>query len=191
MSAILDVLSQRWSPRAFAPRALEADKLSALFEAARWAPSCYNDQPWSFLVTRRDSDAAYEQLLACLMTANQAWAATAPVLVLNTVRKNFSHNGKPNRWAYYDLGLAVGNLLSEATHRDLLVHQMAGFDAELAQRTLGLPDDHEAVAVMAIGYLGDPASLPAGVEEKSPAQRERKALSEFVFAGKWQQGLGA
>ncbi len=189
MSAILDVLSQRWSPRAFAPRAIEAGELSALFEAARWAPSCYNDQPWSFLVTRRDTDASYQQLLSCLMAANQAWAATAPVLVLNTVRKNFSHNGKPNRWAFYDLGLAVGNLLSEATHRGLLVHQMAGFDVELAQRTLGLPDDHEAVAVMAIGYLGDPASLPAGVEEKSPATRERKARSTFVFGGQWQRGL--
>jgi nitroreductase len=189
MPAILDVLSKRWSPRAFEPRAVEADKLSTLFEAARWAPSCYNDQPWSFLITRRDSDAAYEQLLATLMTANQAWAASAPVLVLNTVRKNFLHNGKPNRWAYYDLGLAVGNLLSEATHLGLLVHQMAGFDAELAHRSLGLPDDHEAVAVMAIGYLGDPALLPVGVEEKSPALRERKALAEFAYAGQWQQGL--
>ncbi len=189
MSAILDVLSQRWSPRAFALRAIEAEKLTALFEAARWAPSCYNDQPWSFLIMRRGTDAAYEQLLATLMAANQAWAATAPVLVLNTVRKHFSHNGKPNRWAHYDLGLAVGNLLSEATHLGLLVHQMAGFDAELAQRSLALPDDHEAVAVMAIGYLGDPASLPAGVEEKSPAQRERKALAEFAYVGQWQRGL--
>ena len=85
MSAILDVLSQRWSPRAFAPRAIEADKLTALFEAARWAPSCYNDQPWSFLIMRRGTDAAYEQLLATLMAANQAWAATAPVLVLNVL----------------------------------------------------------------------------------------------------------
>jgi len=190
MSAILDVVSQRWSPRAFAPRAIEVDELSTLFEAARWAPSCYNDQPWSFLVTRRGTDASYEHLLSCLMAANQAWAATAPVLVLNTVRKNFTHNGKPNRWAFYDLGLAVGNLLSQATRLDLLVHQMAGFGAELAQRTLGVPEDHEAVAVMAIGYLGDPAQLPAGMEEKSPAQRERKALSDVVYAGQWRQGLG-
>ena len=189
MSAILDVLSKRWSPRAFAPRALEADKLHILFEAARWAPSCYNDQPWHFLVTRRGSDATYEQLLSCLMPANQAWAASAPVLVLNTIRKNFSHNGKPNRWAFYDLGLAVGNLLCEATHLGLHVHQMAGFDADLAQTTLGMPQDHEAVAVMAVGYLGDPALLPAGVEEKAPDQRERKTLAEFVSLGQWTQGL--
>lgn len=185
MSAILDVLSKRWSPRAFDSRAVEADKLNALFEAARWAPSCYNDQPWSFLVTRKGIDAGYEPLLASLMAANQAWAATAPVLVLNTVRRNFAHNGKPNRWAFYDLGLAVGNLLSEATHLGLLVHQMAGFDPELAHRSLGLPEDHEAVAVMALGYLGDPARLPTGVEEKSPAQRERKPLTDFVHHGQW------
>lgn len=189
MTAILDVLGQRWSPRAFAPRAVEADKLKTLFEAARWAPSCYNDQPWSFLITRRGVDASYDTLLVTLMAANQAWAATAPVLVLNCVRKNFSHNGKPNRWGFYDLGLAVGNLLSEATHLGLLVHQMAGFDAELAQRSLGLPDDHEAVAVMALGYLGDPSVLPAGVEEKDPSQRERKVLSEFAYAGQWRHGL--
>lgn len=185
MPPILDVLSQRWSPRAFSPRAVETEKLTTLFEAARWAPSCYNDQPWSFFVTRRGVDANHEALLSCLMAANQAWAATAPVLILNCVRKNFSHNGKPNRWAFYDLGLAVGNLLSEATHQGLLVHQMAGFDLELAQRALSLPDDHDAVAVMAIGYLGDPATLPAGVEEKSPAQRERKAVAEFIHEGRW------
>ncbi len=189
MSAILDLLSQRWSPRAFASRAVETDKLVALFEAARWAPSCYNDQPWSFLVTRRDTDTSYQQLLSCLMAVNQAWAATAPVLVLNTVRKNFSHNGKPNHWAIYDLGLAVGNLLCEATHRGLLVHQMAGFDASLAHGTLGLPEDHEAVAVMAIGYLGDPALLPAGVEEKDPGKRERRSLAEVAYTGQWKQGM--
>ena len=189
MPAILEVLSKRWSPRAFARRAVEADKLQLLFEAARWAPSCYNDQPWRFLVTRRGFDASYEQLLSCLMPANQAWAASAPVLVLNTIRKNFAHNAKPNRWAFYDLGLAVGNLLCEATQLGLYVHQMAGFDADLAQTTLGVPQDHDAVAVMALGYLGDPALLPAGVEEKAPQQRERKALAEFVSVGQWTQGL--
>lgn len=185
MSAILEVLSQRWSPRAFSARPIEAEKLQALFEAARWAPSCYNDQPWSFVVTRQGMDAQHEALLGSLMPANQAWAATAPVLVLNCVRKNFSHNGKPNRWAHYDLGLAVGNLLGEATHQGLFVHQMAGFDADIAHRALALPDDFDAVAVMALGYLGDPARLPAGVEEKSAALRERKAVADFLHQGRW------
>lgn len=189
MSANLDVLKQRWSPRAFAARPVADDKVHGLFEAARWAPSCYNDQPWTFLLTRRGLDLAHQQLLACLMPANQAWAATAPLLVLNTVRSNFLHNGKPNRWAFYDLGLAVGNLLSEATHLGLYVHQMAGFDSALAHRTLGLPDSHEAVAVMAVGYLGEAASLPAGVEEKSPDQRERKPHAELLYTGHWQQSL--
>lgn len=185
MSSILEVLSQRWSPRAFAPRGVENDKVTILFEAARWAPSCYNDQPWSFLLTRRSQDPAYEQLLACLMPANQAWAATAPLLVLNTVRQNFLHNGKPNRWAFYDLGLAVGNLLAQATALELSVHQMAGFDAALAHHSLGLPSDYEAVAVMAIGYLGDAALLPAGVEEKSPTLRERKSQEDLLHMGRW------
>lgn len=189
MSAVLELLTRRWSPRAFAPRAVEADKLHTLFEAARWAPSCYNEQPWSFLVTRRGSDASYQQLLSCLVPANQAWAATAPVLVLNCARKTFSHNGQPNRWALYDLGLAVGNLLCEATHLGLVVHQMAGFDAAMAHSQLGLPAEYDAVAAMAVGYLGDPALLPVGVEEKAADKRERKAMAEFVFAGEWQQAL--
>ena len=187
MFSILDVLSQRWSPRAFAPRAVESEKVSELFEAARWAPSCYNDQPWAFLLTHRGQDPAYEQLLACLVPANQAWAATAPLLVLNTVRQNFLHNGKPNRWAVYDLGLAVGNLLAQATALGLSAHQMAGFDAVLAHSSLGLPADHEAVAVMAIGYLGDAALLPVGVEEKSPTQRVRKPQEDLLHVGRWKQ----
>ncbi len=187
MPLILDVLSQRWSPRAFAPRIVEQEKLAEVFEAARWAPSCYNDQPWEFVLTRRGQDPAYQQLLACLMPANQAWAATAPLLVLNTVRQNFLHNGKPNRWAFYDLGLAVGNLLAQATALGLSVHQMAGFDAALAHSSLGLPDDHEAVAVMAIGYLGDATLLPAGVEEKSPTLRERKSREALLHIGGWKQ----
>ena len=191
MSSILDVLSQRWSPRAFALRDVEYEKVTKLFEAARWAPSCYNDQPWAFLLTRRGENPAYEQLLACLMPANQAWAATAPLLVLNTVRQNFLHNGKLNRWAVYDLGLAVGNLLAQATALGLSVHQMAGFDAVVAHSSLGLPDDHEAVAVMAIGYLGDPALLPAGVEEKSPTQRARKPQEDLLYVGRWKQPRGA
>jgi nitroreductase len=185
MPLILDVLSQRWSPRAFAPQTVEKEKVIELFEAARWAPSCYNDQPWSFLLTRRGQDPSYEQLLACLMPANQAWAATAPLLVLNAVRQNFLHNGKPNRWAFYDLGLAVGNLLAQATALGLSVHQMAGFDPVLAHSSLELPADHEAVAVMAIGYLGDAALLPAGVEEKSPLQRDRKSQEDMLHMGRW------
>lgn len=191
MSAALDLLTRRWSPRAFASRPVEADKLIALFEAARWAPSCYNGQPWQFLLARRSVDAAYDALFPTLMSANQAWAASAPLLVLNVAQKNFTHNGKPNGWAWYDLGQAVGNLLAQATQLGLHVHQMAGFDAVQAHANLGLPADCDAVAVMAVGYLGDPATLPAGVEEKSPAQRERRALPEFVHDGAWGRRFGA
>ena len=186
MSAVLEVLTSRWSPRAFADRAVEQDTLAALFEAARWAPSCYNGQPWQFLLARRGVDAAYEPLFASLMSANQAWAASAPLLVLNVVQKNFTHNGKPNGWAWYDLGLAVGNLLAQATQLGLHVHQMAGFDPAQAHAALGLPGGHDAVAVMAIGY-------PAGKDgaDKSPAKRERKPLPDFVHDGAWGRRFGA
>ena len=189
MTAIHELLSRRWSPRAFAPRAVESDTLRALFEAARWAPSCYNDQPWAFVVTRREQDSAYQQLLSCLMPANQAWAATAPLLILTTARKVFAHNGQAHRWAWYDLGQAVGNLLCEATSLGLCAHQMAGFDAAQAHSALQMPEDYDAVAVMALGYLGDPGLLPSGVEEKSPDKRERRPLAEFVYAGAWRRAL--
>ena len=190
MSQALDLLTGRWSPRAFAPRAIDAADLATLFEAARWAPSCYNGQPWHFVLARR-GDAAHEALFPTLMGANQAWAATAPLLVLNVVNKNFSHNGKPNGWSWYDLGLAVGNLLAQATHLGILAHQMAGFDAQQAHARLGLPADCDAVAVMALGYLGDPATLPSGVEEKSRDARERKPLPTFVHDGAWGKAFTA
>ena len=190
MAAIHELLSRRWSPRAFASRAVEADKLALLFEAARWAPSCYNDQPWYFLVARREQETeSYQRLLDCLVPFNQAWAATAPVLLLSIARLQFVQNGKPNRHAAYDVGQAVGNLLCQAVHLGLYVHQMAGFDAEQARTAFALPQAFDPIAVAALGYLGDPSVLPPTIEEKAPDQRERKPLSEFVFAGAWQRPL--
>jgi len=184
-------LSRRFSPRAFAEREVATALLTQLFEAARWAPSCYNDQPWSFIVTRRGHGSGYAKLLDCLVESNRMWAVTAPVLVLNVARRCFLHNGQFNRHAWYDLGQAVAGLLVEATRAGLHAHQMAGFDAVRAIQAFALPAGFDAVAIMALGYHGEPSRLPSGVSEKSPAARERRPQTAFVFAEQWQSALDA
>lgn len=187
--SVHDLLKQRWSPRAFAPEAIEESTLVDLLEAARWAPSCYNDQPWSFIVARRGAGDAWERMLGCLVEFNQSWAQTAPVLMLAVARRGFARNGEPNRHAWYDTGQAMANLLVQATHAGLYVHQMAGFDAELARERFGIPDDHDAIAAAALGRLGDPSTLPEGMDEKDPHERERKPLAAFAFDGRWDAPL--
>src|SRR5712692_3822648 len=123
-----ELIRRRWSPRAFAGREVEPEKLLSLFEAARWAASCFNEQPWGFVYALRTERARFDALLGCLVPENQAWAKNAPVLMFSMAKLNFAQTGKPNRHAYHDVGMAVGNLLLEATHLGLVVHQMAGFD---------------------------------------------------------------
>lgn len=179
------LIKKRWSPRAFSSREVEPEKLCQLFEAARWAPSSYNEQPWRFIVATRREPEKFSLLFQCLKEGNRRWAGNAPVLVLSVARTRFRHNGQPNRHALHDVGLAVGNLLLQAMALDLYVHQMAGFDPESARQLLQIPEEFEPVAMMAIGYLGDVAQLPADLAEKERAPRKRKALSELVFDGSW------
>jgi nitroreductase len=187
--AIHDLLRERWSPRAFAPRDVETDKLARLLEAARWAPSSYNEQPWHFLVATRDQPAEFERMLGVLWEGNQAWAKDAPVLVITAARKHFARGGKPNLHAWHDVGQAIAHLSVQATAEGLVVHQMMGFDAEAARTVYGIPDDHEAVTAVAIGYIGDPASLPEPLRERELAPRERRPLADFVFTGNWGASL--
>jgi nitroreductase len=182
---VLDVLRKRWSPRAFADRPVEPTKLQSLLEAARWAPSCFNEQPWSFIVATKDNPPEYERLLACLVEKNQAWAKSAPVLMISVAAKNFAQTGKPNRHWFHDVGLAVSDLVTQATVLDLFVHQMAGFSPDKARQTYNIPDSHEAVAAIAIGYLGDPNSLPDDLRDRELKEQTRKSLKDFVFTGKW------
>src|SRR2546425_8759579 len=121
---ILDLIARRWSPRAFAARPVEPQKLNSLFEAARWAPSCFNEQPWSFLAATIDNAPEHERLASCLVPAN-AWARKAPVLALSVAALDFAQTGKPNRHAYHDVGLAVENLVIQAMSMGIFVHQMA------------------------------------------------------------------
>jgi nitroreductase len=182
-SRLHPLIRERWSPRVFADRSVEPDVLRTLFEAARWAPSSYNDQPWSFIVARRDDPAAFEKLLGCLVEANRKWARDAPVLALSVARLEFRHNGKPNRHAYHDVGLATAQLVLQARALDVAVHQMAGFDVDKARETYRIPEGHDPLTAIALGY--DPESLPEDVREKELKDRGRKPLEEVVFAGAW------
>ena len=182
---IEDGIKQRWSPRAFSNRMVEPEKLRSLLEAARWAPSSYNEQPWYFLVVTKDEEAEYEKMLGCLVEFNQQWARLAPVLMISVARVKFEKNGKPNRHAFHDVGLAVANMIFEATARGLFVHQMAGFDPEKVKELYNVPDDFEPVAAIAIGYPGVVEDLAENFKELETAPRERRPLQSFVFQGAW------
>lgn len=182
---IHDLLRRRWSPRAFAPDPVEPEKLRSLFEAARWAPSSFNEQPWAFLVATREEPDGFRRLLDCLIESNAVWAQHAPVLALSVARRHFERDGRENRHAFHDVGQAVAHLTVQATHFGLFVHQMAGFDVERARTELGLPEGWDPVAMIALGYPGDPNTLPERLRQRELAPRVRKPQREFVFGPGW------
>ena len=182
---IHELIRQRWSPYGFDDREVSQQDIDSLLEAARWAPSSYNEQPWSFVLATRDDNERFEQMLSCLVDANQAWAKSAPVLLLCCTSLTFSRNGKPNAAATHDLGLAAGNICLEATARGLSVHQMIGIHADKAREVFAVPDGVQPLTAIAIGYAADPSKLSAELKERDVAPRQRKSLSEFVFSGKW------
>lgn len=183
---IHDLLARRWSPYAFADRPVSDDDLRALFEAARWAASSYNEQPWRYIVATRAQPAEHERLLACLLEGNQAWARAAPVLALGCVSLTLAYNNQPNAAAQHDLGLASASLTLEATARGLFVHQMIGILPDKARAQYAIPEGYRALTGLAIGYAADPKTLPEKLRERDIAPRKRKALSEFVFGGAWE-----
>ncbi|MCX5758913.1 MAG: nitroreductase family protein [Candidatus Hydrogenedentes bacterium] len=184
---IHNLLRRRWSPVAFSERPVSHENLRSLLEAARWAPSCYGDQPWSFVVATKDRPDVFDRLLRCLLDANIAWAQYAPVLMISVARRHFAHNGQPNRYGWHDIGLAVGGMLVQATHLGLSVHQMAGFDPVKARETFAIPDDHEPVSAIAIGYRGDAGNLSQALQTREAAPRSRHPLAKFVFSDTWGQ----
>ena len=183
---IHDLLRRRWSPRAFDDRPIEQEKLRSLFEAARWAPSSNNGQPWRFLVATNNHKTEYDRLFDCLVEGNQKWAHRAPVLILSVAKLQFE-DGSPNRHALHDTGMAAENLALQATALGLVVHQMAGFDIERARADCRIPDGYEPVAMMAVGYPGDPAILSERLRAREVQPRIRKPVTEFVYATTWQQ----
>jgi nitroreductase len=185
---IHDLISHRWSPRAFDSRRVEPEKLRSMFEAARWAASSYNAQPWYFIVGTKDDAENYKRVLESLVEFNQGWAKQAPVLALTVAKLKFE-DGRPNRHAFHDVGQAAATLALQAEALGLSVHQMAGIDADKARKLFNIPADYEAVTGMAIGYLGDHQSLPEGLRQRELAPRERKPLDSFVFTGQWGKSL--
>lgn len=185
---IHELFKRRWSPRAFGDKPVEREKVLSLLEAARWAASSFNEQPWRYLIATKADTEEYERLLGCLTERNQQWAKQAPVLMISFAKKTFTDNNKPNRVAVHDVGAASAQLTAEAVNQGLFVHQMAGIDQEKIRKTYQVPDDFEVVAGIAIGYPGDPNSLPESFRESEMEPRERKPFSEFVFAGKWGNG---
>jgi len=184
---IHDLIRHRWSPRAFADKPIPADVLRSLFEAARWAPSSNNEQPWAFIVATKEDSATHAKLLSTLVEANQVWANNAPVLAIAVAHMAFARNGNPNRTAFYDTGAAVADLTTEATSRGLVIHQMAGFDPRKAVELFSIPKDWEPAAAFVIGYPGDAQTLPSTLRERELAPRTRKPLADFVMSEDWGQ----
>ncbi len=184
---IHDLIRRRWSPRALSDRTVEREKLRSLVEAARWAPSSFNEQPWAYLVATREQPEEFARLLSVLVEGNIAWAKNVPVLMLSVAKLNFARGGQPNRHAFHDVGLATANLITQATAMGLYVHQMAGFHVDKAREVFGIPEGWEPVAAIALGYPGEADSLPAPLRDRERAPRTRKPLKEFVFAGRWGQ----
>jgi nitroreductase len=182
---IHEPIGRRWSPRAFSERPVEPEKLLSLFEAARWASSSSNEQPWAFIVATNADPKNYEAMLGVLVDFNRGWARKAPVLILTLAHTQFDKDGRPNRHALYDLGQAAANLSLQATAIGLATHPMAGFNVEAARQRFAVPEGWEPVSVIALGYPGDPGSLDDTLRQRELAQRQRKPLSSFVFSGTW------
>ncbi len=180
-----ELIAARWSPYAFADRPVSREDLLVLFEAARWAASSYNEQPWSYLVATKEDPQEYERLLSCLVEGNQVWAKAAPVLALGCTSLLFARDGRPNAAAVHDLGLASANLVLEATARGLAVHQMIGILPERARELYAIPEGVQPLTGLAIGYAGDLAALPENLRPRDAARRPRKPLSAFLFGSRW------
>lgn len=181
--AILEAMLARWSPRTFSSVPVDPEKIATFFEAARWAPSSYNEQPWHYLYARKDGEGRAE--LEALLVPGNAWAKSAPILMISFTKKFFARNGKENTYAMHDVGAASGYLVLQLPSLGLVGHQMSGFDRVNANSTLGVPDDYLPGSMIAIGYPADPSTLPADVLEKENVPRTRKPQSEFVHREHW------
>jgi len=188
---IHDLIAQRWSGRAYdASQGVSKEQVISLLEAARWAPSCFGDQPWRYVVCNKaDNLQAWQAAFDCLVPGNQSWAVNAPVLLLICADTLFSHNDKPNKWAPYDTGAATENLCLQATALGLMAHQMGGFDADKARTTFNVPERYQILAMVTVGYQADVESLTGETKERETAPRSRKPLNELFFNGQWDQAI--
>ncbi|MFA6992188.1 MAG: nitroreductase family protein [Candidatus Gracilibacteria bacterium] len=181
---INELIKKRWSPLAFDSKPIESDKIKSLFEAMRWAPSSYNEQPWRVIYATKDRPEDFEKMASLLMAGN-SWARNAYMLLIVCSMPTFEHNGKNNRHNQYDAGAGAENLFLQAVSMDLIAHEMAGFYVEKAYDTLGIPKEINILSMIAVGYPSNSKSLPDDIKERQNQPRERSLQSEFVFRGKW------
>ncbi len=174
-------IKNRWSPRAFDDKMIESHKLDLIFEAARRAPSSMNEQPWRFILGKK-GDVIYSKLLDALNTSNSIWAKNAPVLIGIIAKTHFDYKVRENKHAWYDTGQAVANLMVQATELDLYGHQMGGFDKGKLLSNIELEDYMEPIAILALGYRGDPESLSEDLKARELAERRRKPISELIVS---------
>jgi len=188
---IHDIIANRWSPRAYdANKAVSQKQIISLLEAARWAPSCFGDEPWRFVVWDKNQDeTAWEKAYDCIVPGNKTWAKDAPVLILICADTLFSHNQKPNRWANYDTGAAAVSLCLQATSMGLVTHQMGGFDGEKTHAAFGIPEQIEMMSMLAVGYAADADTLSDEFKERALAPRKRRPLGELFYDGVWNQPI--
>jgi len=187
---IHELIKKRRSPVIFSDRPVEDKKLELIFEAARWAPSSHNQQPWRFIVAKREDSNYFARIFDCLSPANQVWAKNVPVLVLSIAESISGYNKKMNKYAFHDVGLAVSNLIFQATAMGLYVHQMGGYDNEKARNNLNIPHGYDPVAALAIGYIaGSYEGFPEELVKREKAARKRNPLSETVYNGVWGKKL--
>jgi nitroreductase len=174
-----ELIRTRWSPRAFLDREVEPEKFRSLFEAASWAASCFNEQPWRFMVATKGNPAEFARVLGLLVEKNREWAKSAYVLGFTAGKKTFTATGAPDRFGLYDAGAASATLALQASSIGLHAHFMGGFDAGRAREEFGVPEDFDIGAAFAVGYIDE--------ESTRPGVRSRKALDEVVFSEKWAQ----
>lgn len=184
---VLEAIASRWSGRAIDPdRPVRREHLLAMFEAARWAPSCFGDQPWHYVFGNRfRSEFGWQRAFDCLTTGNQLWAKNAPVLILSVASAEFRRDGRPNRWSQHDTGAASENLCLQGVALGLVVHQMGGFSVQRARESFAIPRDCQPMAIIAVGHPAPVDSLEGELRDKELAQRERLPLEECVFEDRW------
>lgn len=183
---IHQLIKNRWSPVCYDnSRKIESEKIGSLFEAIRWAPSCFNEQPWHFIMATKDNPEEYDKLLSCLAEYNQLWVKNASLLMIAVTKLYFAQNQKPNRHAFHDIGLGLSNLSLQAEAMSLRLRFMAGFDVEKTQNIYHIPEGFEPVTAIAIGYEADPNQFESELQERDKAPRIRKPLSDFVFTNSW------
>ncbi len=182
---VMELIAKRWSPKAFRLEIPKEAELISMFEAARWAPSCFNNQPWRYLVTTREDPEAFSRALACLTEKNASWVQNTPLLAFQIMRETFEYNGKPNPWSGFDCGLAMAQLILQAESMGWSVHVMAGFSRDRVREAFGVPEGFKPLVAFVIGIEGDPDTLPEDLKESEMEPRERKPLEEIVFSASW------